>query len=173
MICLYFLSLRVCLVAREWYSIAQDLSLAFKRHAYVNARRLHYTQSKENYFGTIYTTPQPSHINRISPSPALHSLNNRYTPTQAPPANNYHGNHSTSLTTKMDTPPTINNMSTVLENLSIHGQDVRRCLFPGLESPGMKRSNCKDNLVGPYPRRRDEQTNHHLVKKSKARLRRL
>ncbi len=173
MICLYFLSLRVCSVAREWYSIAQDLSLAFKRHAYVNARRLHYTQSKENYFGTIYTTPQPSHINRISPSPALHSLNNRYTPTQAPPANNYHGNHSTSLTTKMDTPPTINNMSTVLENLSIHGQDVRRCLFPGLESPGMKRSNCKDNLVGPYPRRRDEQTNHHLVKKSKARLRRL
>ncbi len=146
------------------------MPLRTRRRAYIKSQRNHYQSSKENYHGTIYTPPHTSAA-RSTSSLALYSLNNRTTPTKAP-INNYYSHSDGNIT---NTPHNICSVLDSVEKLSIQGNDVRRCLFPGLESPGMKRPNCKDNLIGPSPRRREGQTPiHHVInKKCKARLRRL
>ena len=120
----------------------------------------------------FHTSPHPNSVSRSSVTPPLHSLNNRYTPTPrhcgiAPSSRHYSTNNF---------PHSVNSMLDSVQKLSIQGQNVRRCLFPGLEeSPGTRRtscsSSCKENLVGPYPRRRDDA--NFVTKKSKNRLRRL
>ena len=157
------------MVSKRWFSIAQDIPLRRRRQAYIRSQRCHYQQSKENYRGTLYTPPHTAAA-RITSSPALYSLNHRHSPTGTQIPNYYVSSFDTN-----STPHSISSVLDSVEKLSIHSNDVRRCLFPGLESPGMKRPNCKDNLIGPSPRRHEGQTPvHHVIsKKSKARLRRL
>ena len=150
-------------MSKKWFAMAQDLPLRKKRMAYIKNLRIHYKHSKENYCGTRYTPPHPN-VTCPSRTPVLTPVNKCSSP---------------SLTSPLFLSQTpVNYISSVLdsvEKLSIEGNDVRRCLFPGLESPGMKRPYCKDALVGPTPRRPDGHTPvcHVINKKNRSRLRRL
>lgn len=167
----------VCMVSRRWYIMAQDRTLKKRRQLYIKDLRAHFKLSKENYSGNTFTPPHSTVIRNMT-TPALTSLNHRYTPlTHSYPRSTVSPSPTPSLSHLRTPGPSLSSM---VEKLSIDGpeNDIRRCLFPGMESPGMKRPNSKDILIGPIPRRPDSLPNcsvDRLVgkKTSRTRLRRL
>ena len=153
------------MVSRRWYIMAQDRTLKKRRQLYIKDMRAHFKLSKENYSGNTFTPPHSTVIRNMT-TPVLTSLNHRYTPlTHSYPRSTISPSPTPS---HLRTPGP--SLSSMVEKLSIDGpeNDIRRCLFPGMESPGMKRPNSKDILIGPIPRRPDSSV-HRLVGKKTSR----